>query len=100
METQIYSFSTQIEEKLKKLFKLLDNCESKRDALEKENKALKEEIESQKKVIDQLEKDKFDNSVDFFNKKVGNDEVRKEMIGTIDEAIRAIDKTISSLTKQ
>jgi len=100
MEAQIYSFSKQIKEKLAKLFKLLDNCEGRRKILEQENATLKEEIKRHEATIVQLEANKFDDSVNFFNKKVGNDEVRKEMIGTIDEAIRAIDKTIDSLTRK
>ena len=100
METQIYSFSTQIKEKLAKLFELLDRCESERKVLMQENDELKKEINRQKETIERLKTNKFEHSAAYLSEKMKNDEVKKEMIGTIDEVIRAIDRTINSLTKK
>ena len=98
MEAQIYSFSRQIKEKIENLFNRLDKCEGIQKKLEKENADLRNKIKIYETKIKNLETAKFDDSIKIFNQNITN-KIRKEMVETVDEAIRAIDRAIRTLSE-
>ncbi len=92
MEEQIYRFSKQVEERIKKILDILEKKEEQKRVLENQLIECNKKIEEQKKTIENLKNEIFDLTLGNI-KEISSDK-KKEYLNEIDELIRAIDKII------